>query len=56
LQFAVTDELSAAITTMDKDDVCPAFDTHNQVSGNFQQSRDDICGDAEFLEGLNAAK
>jgi hypothetical protein len=35
LQGAVTDELSAFIGAMDKDDVCPAFDAHNAVFGDF---------------------
>jgi hypothetical protein len=35
LQFAVTEKLSAFIVAVDKDDVCPAFNTYNQVFGNF---------------------
>ncbi len=35
LQGAVTDELSAFIGAMDKDDVCPTFDTHYAAFGNF---------------------
>ncbi len=35
LQLAITDELSASIATMDKYNICPAFDPYNQVFGNF---------------------
>jgi hypothetical protein len=36
LQAAVTDELSAFVDAMDKDDICPAFDAHDRVFGNFE--------------------
>ena len=55
-QLTITDELSASIATMDKDDISPAFDSHNLVFGDFQQSGDRAYGDAEFLEWLEAAK
>jgi hypothetical protein len=55
-QFAITDELSANIAAMDKDYVCPAFDAHNLVFGNFQQSSDRTYSNAEFLTRLDAAK
>jgi hypothetical protein len=35
LQSAVTDELAAFIGAMDEDDICPAFNSHDQVFGNF---------------------
>jgi hypothetical protein len=35
LQSAVTDELSAFIGAVDKDDIRPAFDAYNTVFGNF---------------------
>jgi hypothetical protein len=38
-QFAVTDELSAFITAMDKYHIRPAFDAQDQVFGNFQELR-----------------
>jgi hypothetical protein len=34
-QLAITDELSALVAAMDKDDVCPTFNAHNQVFGDF---------------------
>jgi hypothetical protein len=34
-QFPITDELSAFILAMDKYDIRPAFDAHNQVFGDF---------------------
>ena len=55
-QLAVTDELSAFICAMNEEDVCPAFDTHNQVFGNFQQLSNATKGDAEFLGRLEATK
>ena len=55
-QLAITNELSAFISAMDKDDVCPKFDPHNPVFGNFQESSDASEGDAEFLGRLEAAK
>ncbi len=63
-QPAVTDELSAFIGAMDKDDICPAFDAHNQVFGNFQQLRDSLrdsfasrsYSNSEFIGRLEAAK
>jgi hypothetical protein len=56
LQLPIAEKLSAFIPAMDKDDVCPAFDTHNQVFGNFEELSDAINGDAEFLARLEAAK
>ncbi len=56
LQFPIADELSPFILAMDKDDVCPAFDTQNLVFGDFQELCDASDGDAEFLSGLEAAK
>jgi hypothetical protein len=41
---------------MDEEDVCPTFDAHNQVFGNFQQLGDASEGDAEFLSRLEAAE
>jgi len=35
LQPAITDELSAFIGAMDEDDIWPAFNSHDQVFGNF---------------------
>jgi hypothetical protein len=56
LQLSVTEELSAFICAIDKDDVCPAFDTHYQVFGNFEELSNAINGDAEFLARLEAVK
>ncbi len=56
LQFPIADELSPFILAMDKDDVCPAFDTQNLVFGDFQQLSDRAYGNAEFLARLEAAK
>jgi hypothetical protein len=36
LQAAVTDELSALVDAMDKDDICPAFNVHDRVFGDFE--------------------
>jgi hypothetical protein len=55
-QLAIADELSALISAMDEEDVCPTFDAHNQVFGNFQQLGDASEGDAEFLSRLEAAE
>jgi hypothetical protein len=55
-QLAVTDELTASICAMDEDDVCPAFDTHHQILGNFQELSDRAYGNAEFLTRLETAK
>jgi hypothetical protein len=55
-QLAITDELSALIAAMDKDDVFPAFDTQNLVFGNFQYLCNRAYTYAEFLGRLEAAK
>jgi hypothetical protein len=39
-QFTITEELSAFISAMDKYHICPAFDSHNQVFGNFEELSD----------------
>jgi hypothetical protein len=63
-QLAITDELSAFISAMDKYHICPTFNAQNQVFGNFQQLRDKPNGmlrdrtytNAEFFRRLEAAK
>ena len=56
LQLPIADELSPFILAMDKDDICPAFDTQNLVFGDFQELCDRAYGNAEFLARLEAAK
>ena len=52
-EFAVADKLSASVTAMDKNYVCPKLDTQDDVRRNVEEFGDFANGEVEVLAGLD---